>query len=52
MMFTITITTGIIGIIQGTIHCYYNGQSETEEKEPWTIYEFWTGNFTFKKLII
>lgn len=32
-MFTISIQV-YIGIIQGTIHCYYNGQSETEGKEP------------------
>lgn len=33
-MFSISIQV-YIGIIQGTIHCYYNEQPETEEKEPW-----------------
>ena len=47
-MFSISVQV-YISIIQGTIHCYYGKQSETEEKSLKTIHDFWTGNFTLEE---
>lgn len=50
-MFSISIQV-YIGIIQGTIHCYYNEQPETEEKALKQFMSFELVISRSKKLII